>query len=147
MIQRKGSAGFTLIEVLIVVLIITILVGIVGVNIFDKPGEARNAAAKLQIRNLQTALQVYRTQQGRLPSQAQGLEALVKKPVSDPIPRNYPESGYLEQRSVPSDPWGNPYIYLVPGRNNEAFEIISYGADGEPGGQGEDADVSSSGEM
>ncbi len=136
-------AGFTLIEILVVILIITVLASIVSLNLMRKPGEARVAAAKMQIKQLQTALHVYRTEQGRLPTQAQGLEALVKKPTIEPIPPRYPVEGYLENRSLPRDPWGNEYIYLQPGRNGETFEIISYGADGEPGGTAEAGDITS----
>ena len=97
----------------------------------------------MQIRQLQTAIQLYRSEQGLQPSQEQGLEALVAKPTTEPIPQRYPQEGYLESRRVPKDPWGNEYIYVVPGRSGEAFEIISYGSDGEPEGEGEAADISS----
>lgn len=137
-------SGFTLLEILVVVMIITILASIVGVNVLRKPGEARVSAAKAQVKVLQTAVQVYRTEQGRLPTQEQGLEALVARPTSGPIPEAYPEDGYLESRRLPRDPWKNDFVYLVPGRDGEAFEIITYGADGEPGGEGEEADISSS---
>jgi general secretion pathway protein G len=141
---RAARRGFTLIEILVVIMIITILASIVSVNVLRKPGEARAAAARVQIRELQTAVQLYKAEQGRLPAQEQGLEALVSKPTSDPVPEQYPPDGYLETRSVPRDPWGNEHIYLAPGRAGEAFEILSYGGDGEPGGDGEDADLSSS---
>jgi len=136
--------GFTLIEILVVVIIITILASVVSVNVFRKPGEARIAAARLQIKQLQTALQVYRSENGFYPTQAQGLRALVEPPALEPQPRSFPEGGYLDSPSVPNDPWGSPFIYLSPGRKSEPFEIISYGADGEPGGEGEALDVSSS---
>lgn len=136
--------GFTLIEILIVVLIITILAGIVGVNVVRKPGEARVSAARMQIQQLKAAVQLYRAEQGLVPTQEQGLEALVSRPTIEPIPPRYPEGGYLDSRRVPLDPWNRPYIYLAPGRQGEPFEIISYGSDGEPGGTGEAADLSSS---
>lgn len=142
---RATQAGFTLVEILVVIVILTILASIVTVNVVRKPGEARVAAARIQIKQLQTALQVYRTEQGRLPSQEQGLEALVRKPAAGIVPEHYPEEGYLESREVPKDPWNNDYVYLIPGRQGESFEIISYGSDGEPGGEGDAADVSSSG--
>ncbi len=138
------AAGFTLIEILVVIMIITILASIVGVNVLHKPGEARISSAKMQIKQLQTAVQLYRTEQGRVPTQEQGLSALVSKPTTEPVPARYPEEGYLESKKLPVDPWKREYIYLVPGRNNEAFEIISYGSDGEAGGDGEAADISSS---
>lgn len=138
------SRGFTLVELLVVIAIITILAGVVTVSLVRKPGEARVAATQLQIRQLQTALNVYRTEQGRYPTQEQGLEALIRIPDREPIPRQYPRDGYLEGSRVPLDAWGNPFIYLAPGRAGEAYEILSYGSDGEPGGEGDAADISSS---
>ena len=136
--------GFTLIEILVVIVIITILAGIVTVNVVRKPAEARVAAAKLQIQQLKTALQFYRTEQGKYPTQSQGLEALVNKPTTDLAPANYPAEGYLDSPQVPKDPWGNEFIYLIPGRKGEPMEIISYGSDGEPDGENDAADLSSS---
>lgn len=138
------STGFTLVELLVVIAIIAILASVVTVSLVRKPGEARVAATKLQIRQLQTALNIYRTEQGRYPTQEQGLEALIRKPDREPIPRQYPAEGYLEGGRLPEDAWGNPFVYLSPGRAGEAYEIISYGSDGEPGGEGEAADISSS---
>lgn len=138
------SSGFTLVELLVVIAIIAILASVVTVSLVRKPGEARVAATKLQIRQLQTALNIYRTEQGRYPTQEQGLEALIRKPDREPIPRQYPAEGYLEGGRLPVDAWGNPFVYLSPGRAGEAYEIISYGSDGEPGGEGEAADISSS---
>jgi general secretion pathway protein G len=143
-ILARRQAGFTLIEILVVIMIITILASIVSVNVLRKPGEARVSAARMQIRQMQTAVQLYKTEQGRLPTQEQGLEALVARPTIDPAPPRYPEEGYLESRNLPKDPWKNDYVYLAPGRQGEPFEIISYGGDGEPGGEGEAADLSSS---
>jgi general secretion pathway protein G len=142
--RRPASPGFTLIELLVVIAIITILAGVVTVSIVRKPGEARVAATKLQIKQIQTALQVYRTEQGRYPTQEQGLEALVQKPTLDPVPQAYPGEGYLESSAVPRDPWSREYIYLAPGRKGELYEVISYGSDGEPEGQEDAADISSS---
>ena len=137
-------AGFTLVEILVVIAIISLLAGVVLLNIAPQIGMGSQAAAKAQIQVLSSAATTYRMAHGRYPTQQQGLEALVRKPAQEPIPENYPDSGYLSGRSVPLDPWKNPYIYLCPGRQNEPFEILSYGADGEPGGSGADADVSSS---
>jgi len=139
----NAKAGFTLLEILVVVLIITILATIVGVNVLHKPGEARAAAAAAQIRTFKTALQLYRMDQGRFPTQRQGLQALCEIPDAEPVPENYPADGYLESANLPDDPWGNPYVYLVPGPDGEPYTIISYGGDGEPGGDAEDADISS----
>ncbi len=141
--ERRGQAGFTLIEILVVVLIITILAAVVGVRVAQRPAEARAVAAAAQIRNFQTALQLYRMEQGRFPTQRQGLQALCIRPQSEPVPERYPEGGYLEAPRVPLDPWGREYVYLLPGPEGYPYEIVSYGGDGEPGGEGEDADVSS----
>lgn len=141
---RPGRAGFTLVEILVVIAIMAILAGMVALNLAGRPGQAKVAAAEMQIGILKTALNVYRTDHGVLPTMQQGLEALVRKPTSPPIPENYPSEPYLDSSEVPLDPWGNPYGYLVPGRNGEPFEIISYGSDGARGGEGDAADLSSS---
>ena len=141
--MRDTRAGFTLLEILVVVLIITILATIVGVNVAREPGRARVTAAMAQIRTFRTALQLYRMEQGQIPTQGQGLQALCLKPTQPPVPSKYREEGYLESRNLPLDPWGNDYVYLVPGPEGAPYEIISYGADGEPGGEGEARDISS----
>ncbi len=139
-----NKSGFTLIEILVVVLIISILAGIVGLNVLRHPGEAKITAAKLQLKTFKGALQLYRMEQNHYPTQEQGLNALCVKPTVAPVPEKYPAEGYLESRKLPKDPWNHDYIYLVPGRNQEPYEIITYGADGEPGGTGDAADISSS---
>lgn len=141
---RVGTAqGFTLVEVLVVIAIISLLAGVVLLNIAPQIGMGSQAAAKAQIQVLSSAVVTYRMAHGRYPTQPQGLEALVRKPEIEPIPENYPDGGYLNSRTLPLDPWKRPYIYLCPGRQREPFEIISYGADGEPGGTGANADISS----
>ncbi len=142
--MRNHSGGFTLIEILVVVLIISILAGIVGVGVLRHPGAAKVTAAKLQIKTFKNALQLYKMEQNRFPTQVQGLEALCVKPSVAPMPESYPDDGYLDSRNLPKDPWGRPYIYIVPGRSNEPYEIISYGSDREPGGTDDAADISSS---
>ncbi len=140
----NSRSGFTLLEILVVVMIVTILASIVGVYVADLPGKGRIAAAKAQIEVFGSSLQRYRMDNGRLPTQEQGLRALCAIPDRPPVPDNYPEFGYLEKRELPLDPWKNDYVYIVPGPKGEPFEIFTYGADGEPGGGGEDADISSS---
>ena len=130
----KARSGFTFLEILIAMLIISILSGVVGLSLYQYVRKAKVEAARAQIKTLQTALQMYRAAHGQLPTQAQGLEALCRAPTDPPVPENYPEEGYLERRTLPADPWGRPYVYLIPGRNNETFEILSYGNDGEEGG-------------
>lgn len=139
-----SKSGFTLIEILVVVLIISILAGIVGLNVLRHPGEAKVTAAKIQIKTFKSALQLYRMEQNRYPSQDQGLKALCARPTTPPVPEHYPPEGYIESGKLPKDPWGHDYIFLSPGRNQEPYEIISYGSDGEPGGAREAADISSS---
>ena len=139
-----SKSGFTLIEILVVVLIISILAGVVGISVLRHPGEAKVTAVKLQIKTFKSALQLYRMEQNNYPTQDQGLKALCVKPMTPPVPEKYPAEGYLESSKLPKDPWDHDYIYLVPGRNQESYEIISYGRDGEPGGKGDAADISSS---
>ena len=138
------KSGFTFMEILIAMLIISILSGVVGLSLYQWLRRAKVEAARSQIKTFQTALQMYRADQGRLPTQEQGLEALCAAPTSDPAPKQYPPEGYLESRVVPKDPWGNPYVYVVPGRHGEPYEILSYGSDGEEGGSGEATDITSS---
>lgn len=140
--RRAASAGFTLIEVLIAVFIGVLLAGVVTVNVMRHLSETRVKTAKIQLRQLKSAVQLYQVEQGRLPTQEQGLEALVRKPSIPPIPQNYPPEGYLEGRRVPRDPWGREYVYAVPGPDGLPFEILTYGSDGEPGGNGDAADIS-----
>lgn len=143
---RAPRAGFTLVEILVVIAIISLLAGVVLLNIAPQMGMGSQAAGKAQIQVLSSAVTTYRMAHGRYPTQQQGLDALVQKPAQEPIPQNYPDGGYLNGRTVPRDPWKRPYIYLIPGRQNENFEILSYGADGEPGGSGANADLSSAAE-
>lgn len=140
----SGPQGFTLIEVLIVVAILVGLVSLVGVNVLRHGGEAKVKTAKIQMGQIVSALKLYKLEQGGYPTTDQGLEALVRSPFSGSSPRAYPQEGYLESREVPLDPWGQPFVYLAPGRSGEAFEILSYGSDGEPGGTDEMSDLSSS---
>lgn len=141
--SSASRAGFTLVEILVVIAIISLLAGVVLLNIAPQIGMGSQAAAKAQIQVLSSAATTFRMAHGRYPTQQQGLEALVQKPEQEPVPENYPEGGYLNSRTLPLDPWKRAYLYLSPGRQNEPFEILSYGADGEPGGEGADADISS----
>lgn len=136
----KQSKGFTLIELMIVIIILGILASIVVPKLMGRPEEARRTKAKIQIRNFQQALDLFKLDNGFYPTTEQGLEALVKKPTISPIPPRYREEGYIDR--IPKDPWGNPYIYICPGKHGE-YDIISYGADGEPGGEGKNADIES----
>jgi general secretion pathway protein G len=142
--MKTKRNGFTFLEILISMLIISILTGVVGLSLYRHIRQAKIEAARMQIKTFQAALQMYRVEQGKLPTTEQGLAALCVKPAIEPVPQDYPEEGYLDSRQVPRDPWKRDYLYLVPGRNGEPFEVLSYGSDGEPGGEGEAADISSS---
>jgi general secretion pathway protein G len=136
----RDQAGFTLIELLVVLVIIGILAGYIGPKIMGHPEEAKRTKAMLQIQSLETALKTYKLDNGMYPSTEQGLQALVELPASGKLPPKWRNGGYLEKSKVPKDPWGNPYVYLQPGLNGD-FDITSYGADGEAGGEGDAKDV------
>jgi general secretion pathway protein G len=134
----RPTAGFTLIEVMVVVIILGVLAAIAVPRIMDRPDEARVTKAQHDIRALASALNLYRLDNYRYPTTDQGLEALVEKPVGSPEPRNWKDGGYLDR--LPKDPWGNDYQYLSPGEHGE-FDLYSLGADARPGGEGVDADI------
>jgi len=140
--RKNGQKGFTLIELMIVIVIIGILATLLIPRIMERPEEARRIKAKMDIKTIESALKLYKIDSGTYPTTEQGLEALVKKPETSPVPKKWREGGYLEG-SVPNDPWGNPFYYTSPGSDGRDFEIISYGNDGQPGGTGRDADISS----
>ena len=137
----KREQGFTLMEILIVITILGILASLVAVRIMDRPGEARTLKAQLDIQTLENAIKLYKLDNAYYPSTEQGLRALVEKPSTGRIPNKWREGGYLEKGVVPKDPWNNDYLYLSPCIHNRNFDLLSYGADGEQGGEGEDADV------
>jgi general secretion pathway protein G len=132
--------GFTLIEIMVVVVILAVLGALVVPNILGKVDKARVTAAQTDIKSIGTALDLYRLDNFKYPTTEQGLQALVKQPA-DPTITNYPPHGYLP--SVPKDPWGNPYLYTSPGADGREYDITSYGRDGKPGGEGPDADINS----
>jgi general secretion pathway protein G len=138
----NNKKGFTLLEIIVVVFILSLLAVIVAPKIIGRTDDARITQAKVQIRNFETGLKLFKLDNGFYPSTEQGLESLVEKPVSGQIPQRYREGGYLEQKKVPLDPWGNPYIYISPGINGD-YDLISYGADGREGGDGKNADINS----
>ncbi len=140
--SEQRNPGFTLIEIMAVVLIIGLLSTIVGAAIFRQVDRARVTAARAQISSLGGVLELYRMDNGKFPTSEQGLLALVEAPTAEPVPRNYPAGGYLKDGRLPVDPWGDPYLYEIPGASNpHAFDLWSFGADGAPGGEGIDADV------
>lgn len=134
--------GFTLIELMVVIVILGILAAIIAPRVMGRADEAKVTEAKVQIKNFETALKMYRLDNGRYPSTEQGLEALVEKPSTGAIPKNWREGGYLEKKKAPVDPWGNRYVYVSPGLHGD-YDIVSYGADGVKGGEKFDADIES----
>lgn len=132
---RLPATGFTLIELMIVVVILGLLATMVMPKILDKPEQARRTKAKVDIRSIQSALAMFKTDTGRFPTTSEGLQAL----AANPGVRSYSKEGYLER--VPADPWGNKYIYLSPGVHSKDYDLVSYGKDGEQGGTGDNVDV------
>ena len=137
-LKRRAQAGFTLIELMVVLVIIGVLAALIVPNVLDRADDARATAARTDVNNLMQALKLYRLDNQRYPSGEQGLQALVAKPTAGVIPPNW--KPYLEK--LPNDPWGRPYQYLNPGVKGE-IDIMSFGADGQPGGEGKNADVGS----
>jgi len=133
-----GKNGFTLIEVMIVIVILGVLAALIVPKVMSRPDEARAVAARQDIATIMQALKLYRLDNRKYPSVEQGLVALVKKPEVDPLPPNW--KSYIER--LPLDPWGNPYQYLNPGLHSDV-DVFSYGGDGKPGGEGVDADIGS----
>jgi general secretion pathway protein G len=140
MILKKIQQGFTLIEMMVVIVIMGILASLIVPKIMGRPDEARIIAAKQDIASIMQALKLYKLDNQRYPTTEQGLQALVVKPSSPPIPSNWKSSGYLDK--LPVDPWGNSYQYLFPGIHSD-LDVFSFGADGAAGGENSDADVGS----
>ena len=136
--SRAVQRGFTLIELMVVLLIIGVLAALVVPNVLDRADDARVTAAKTDVTNLMQALKLYKLDNQRYPLAEQGLQALLTKPTTPPVPNNW--KTYLDQ--LPKDPWGSPYVYLNPGIKGEV-DVMSYGADGQSGGEGKNADIGS----
>jgi general secretion pathway protein G len=141
--RRTRRAGFSLIELMVVIVILGLLATMLVPRIMDRPDEARATKALLDIRAIESALRLYRLDNGFYPTTDQGLQALVSKPGSTPVPMNWNAKGYLDGTSVPKDPWGNLFIYRCPGTENRDYDILSLGADAKAGGEGPDGDVAS----
>lgn len=135
--------GFTLIELMIVIAILSILAALVAPSLLGTKEDALRTQARVQITNFEQALKLFYVDNGFFPSTEQGLTALIEKPTIGRVPKKWREGGYLEKETIPKDPWGNPYIYISPGIHNKDFDIVSYGADGEQGGEGKNGDIES----
>ena len=135
---RSAQRGFTLIELMVVLVIIGVLAALIVPNVLERADDARVTAAKTDVNNIMQALKLYRLDNQRYPTAEQGLQALVIKPTVGPVPGNW--KLYLEK--LPNDPWGRPYQYLNPGIKGE-IDVMSFGADGQSGGEGKDADIGS----
>ncbi len=138
--MRQRQSGFTLVEIMVVVVILAVLGALVVPKLIENVDRARVARAQSDIRAVQTALDLYRLDNFKYPTTEQGLQALVKQP-NDPSITNYRAEGYLP--AVPKDPWNNPYQYASPGADGKPYEVLTFGRDGKPGGDGYDADISS----
>jgi general secretion pathway protein G len=143
MIRKKSdNRGFTLIELMVVIVILGILAGLIIPRIMGRPEEARRMKARIQIESIETSLQLYKLDNGNYPTTDQGLQALIEAPSVGQLPRAWREGGYMEKGKVPKDPWRTEYVYLSPGVNGD-YDLSSYGPDEEPGGEGNDADINS----
>jgi general secretion pathway protein G len=144
MMKRKfdHEQGFTLIELMVVIVILGILAGLIIPRIMGRPEEARRMKARVQLESIETALKLYKLDTGSYPTTEQGLQALVEPPTVGELAQNWRKGGYLEKGKVPKDPWGNDFVYLSPGVNDD-FDLSSYGKDGQPGGEDDDADINS----
>ena len=138
--KKIDARGFTLIELMVVLVILGVLASLIVPRIMSRPEEARRIKARVDIQSLETALKLYNLDSGDYPTTEQGLQALIEPPAIGVLPTKWRDGGYLEKRKIPQDPWGNDYIYLSPGTQGD-FDLISYGADGELGGEGKDEDI------
>jgi general secretion pathway protein G len=138
--NSRLTRGFTLVEVLVVIVILGILAAVIVPNVVGRAHDARVAAAKQDVATLSQALAMYKLDNARIPSAEQGLKALTEKPSLAPLPNNWRSGGYIPR--LPNDPWGNPYQYTNPGLRGE-FDVFSFGADGKAGGDGENTDLGS----
>lgn len=136
----SGNRGFSLIELMVVVIILGILAMYIGPKLMGRTEQAKAVQARVQMEGLETALKLYKLDTGTYPTTEQGLQALVERPETGNVSQNWRKGGYLEKGKVPKDPWGNEFVYLSPGIQGD-YDIISYGADGVPGGEDENKDI------
>lgn len=138
--RLNNRGGFTLIEIMVVIVILAMLAALVGPKLMGRTDDAKITDARVQIKNIETALKLYKLDNGSYPTTEQGLGALVTKPTVGVIPNSYKDGGYLESKKMPKDPWGNDYLYVSPGEHGD-YDLFSYGADGAKGGEGKNSDI------
>jgi general secretion pathway protein G len=138
--KLNNRSGFTLIELMVVIVILALLGALVAPKLLGRTDDAKIQTTRTQIGNLETALKLYKLDNGNYPSTEQGLNALVTKPTVGVIPKNYKDGGYLEKKQVPKDGWGNDYLYISPGEHGD-YDLFSYGSDGAKGGEGKNSDI------
>jgi len=140
--RLNNRGGFTLIEIMVVIVILAMLAALVGPKLMGRTDDAKIKTTTIQLKGLESALKLYKLDNGSYPSTEQGLGALVTKPTVGVIPKSYKDGGYLESKSVPKDAWGNDYLYVSPGEHGD-YDLFSYGSDGAKGGEGKNADITS----
>jgi len=140
--KLKNRGGFTLIEIMVVIVILAMLAALVGPRLMGRTDDAKVKTTGIQLKGMESALKLYKLDNGSYPSTEQGLGALVTKPTVGVIPKSYKDGGYLESKTVPKDAWGNDYLYVSPGEHGD-YDLFSYGADGAKGGEGKNADITS----
>jgi general secretion pathway protein G len=140
--QILNRRGFTLIEIMVVIVILAMLAALVGPKLMGRTDDAKIQTTRTQIGNIETALKFYKLDNGVYPSTEQGLNALTSKPTVGVIPKSYKEGGYLEKKQIPKDGWGNDFLYVSPGEHGD-YDLFSYGTDGAKGGEGKNADINS----
>jgi general secretion pathway protein G len=140
--KLNNRGGFTLIEIMVVIVILAMLAALVGPKLMGRTDDAKIKTTGIQLKGLESALKLYKLDTGSYPSTDQGLGALVAKPTVGVIPKSYKEGGYLDSKSVPKDAWGNDFLYVSPGEHGD-YDLFSYGTDGAKGGEGKNADITS----
>ena len=138
----NNRKGFTLIEIMVVIVILALLAALVGPKLMGRTDDAKITDARVQIKNIETALKLYKLDNGSYPTTEQGLSALVTIPTVGVIPKNFKDGGYLESKKVPKDPWSNDYLYVSPGEHGD-YDLFTYGPSGAPGGEGKNAPITS----
>jgi general secretion pathway protein G len=138
--KLNNRGGFTLIEIMVVIVILAMLAALVGPKLMGRTDDAKVKTTSIQLKGMESALKLYKLDNGSYPSTEQGLNALVTKPTVGVIPKSYKDGGYLESKSVPKDAWGNDFLYVSPGEHGD-YDLFSYGADGAKGGDGKNADI------